>query len=154
MDALAHLHDLMGQLAMQALAVGSQLAFSVGMASPGRFVPLAFFPGQTPAFFDPTLLVVVFRIVGSALAIQLALQSSLCSRVGDDFLTERHEVGFALAWHDGQRLGANIEADDVVPLLLMFGPGERVPLSDQLDARSGCHRDQLLWLVETKLCAG
>jgi hypothetical protein len=73
-DRVAHGHDLVGQLAMQALALRRQLPFLVGHPTARRLVPLTVIPGLA-AFFAATLLVIVLRIVGPALAVELALQA-------------------------------------------------------------------------------
>ena len=99
---------VMSQLAMQALAVGGQSSLRVGVLPPGRFVPLALFPAQASlaVLLDTPLLVVVLWIIGAALPLHLALQASFFPGIGCQFLTERDQIGFALAWHNRQRLGA------------------------------------------------
>jgi hypothetical protein len=45
-DGVPHCHDLMHLTSMQALAMGSELAFSGGFALPGFLVARAAFPDQ------------------------------------------------------------------------------------------------------------
>ena len=75
-DRVAHGHDLVGQLAMQALALGGESAFLVGQPTARRLVPLAVVPGLA-ALVAASLLVIVLRIVGPALALaEITLPSS------------------------------------------------------------------------------
>jgi hypothetical protein len=73
-DRVAGGHDLVSQLAMQALALRCQLSFLVGQPTARRLVPLAIIPGLA-ALFAAALLVIVLRVVGPALTVQLALQA-------------------------------------------------------------------------------
>ena len=45
-DGVTHSGNLMGELAMQTLAMGGQSPFSIGVLSPGRLVPLTLAPLQ------------------------------------------------------------------------------------------------------------
>jgi hypothetical protein len=127
-DCLAHCNDRMSQPAMQALAVSCQSSLRVGVLPPGGLVPLAFFPAQAglAVLFDTPLLVVVLRVVGAALALHLALQASFVPGIGREFLTERDQIGLSLAWHDRQRGGAYVQADDVGPTFFVLWFDERV----------------------------
>ncbi len=119
---VAHSHNVMGELPMQTLAVGGKLALSSGVLPPGRLIPLTHFPAQSllATFLDTSLFVVVLWIVGTALPLHLALQSSFFLRIGDEFLAERDELGFPLAWDDSKGGGADIEPGGVVPDLLVL----------------------------------
>src|SRR6266567_3539181 len=112
LDGLAHLHDVMGQLAVQTLAVGGQSSFGIGMLSPGRFVPLALFPVQADraVFLDASFLVVVLWIIGTSLSIHLALEASFFAGIRREFLAERDESRFTLLWHNSQRRWSDIQA--------------------------------------------
>ena len=80
-DRVADRHDGMGQLAMQALALGGEFPFLVGQAPPGRLIAPAVIPGLA-AFLAAALLVIVLWVVGAALAVQLALQTPFRLRIG------------------------------------------------------------------------
>jgi hypothetical protein len=71
-DRAAHGYDLVSQLSVQALALRRQTAFLVGQPTARLLVSLAVLPGLA-APFAAALLVIVLRVVGPALAIQLAL---------------------------------------------------------------------------------
>src|SRR5215469_3388242 len=73
-DRLAHGHDLVGQLAMQALALGGQFPFLRGQPTARRLIALAVVPCLA-ALFAAALLVIVLRVVGPQLSVQLALQA-------------------------------------------------------------------------------
>src|SRR6516165_879475 len=63
-DRVARRNDVMGELAVETLAVGGEAAFRGGVLSPGRLVPLALFPAQArcTVFLDASLLVIVLRV--------------------------------------------------------------------------------------------
>ena len=107
MDGIAYFHDVMNQLAMQALAVGCQSPLRMGVLPPCSFVPCTLFPTLTrfTVLLDTPLLIVVLWISSAALPSILALQATLFPGVGCQFLAKRDEIGFALPWHDRQRLG-------------------------------------------------
>jgi hypothetical protein len=79
----------------------------------GRFTPpggkgaLAVFPFQAllPALFDPSQLVIVLRIVGTVLPLQLALQSPDSSGIGSYLGAEQFQVWVPLTRDDGERGG-------------------------------------------------
>ena len=74
-NGVAHPHDLVGQTAVQALAMSGQLAFPGGLASPRALVAAARLPVQAPlaALAGATSRVVVLGIGRASLPIQLAL---------------------------------------------------------------------------------
>jgi hypothetical protein len=74
----AHRNDVMGELAVQTLAMGCEFAFRVGVLSPSRLVPLALLPATArfAVFLDTSLLVIVLRVIGVSLPLQLALEAS------------------------------------------------------------------------------
>ena len=76
----------MDELAVQALAMGRECAFLPGEAASRDLVALAVFPLQSP-FFHPTLLVIVLRVVGTSLPIQLALETAFLVLVSFEFAT-------------------------------------------------------------------
>ena len=110
MDGVAYFHDVMSQLAMQALEVGCQSPLRMGVLPPGSLVPLALFPTQTrfAVLLHAPLLIVILWMRSVALPVHLALQATLFPGVGCQFIAKRDEIGFALPWHD---LGANIQAN-------------------------------------------
>ena len=65
MDGVAYFHDVMSQLAMQALAVGCQSPLRMGVLPPCSFVPFTLFPTQTrcAVLLDTPLLIVVLWIM-------------------------------------------------------------------------------------------
>src|SRR5258708_19464616 len=75
-DSVAHGHDLMDLFAVQALAVGSQLAFFRGLSAPGLLVVSARFPVELilALLLDTTLLIVVVGIGCPSPPIHLALE--------------------------------------------------------------------------------
>ncbi len=91
----------MGQLPMAALAGGGQLP--VHRAPPRLDLALA--RGDMPAlcaFLDPPPLVVVRRVIGPLLSIEVALQPSQRFGVGGDLGTEGLEQGVVCAhYRDG-----------------------------------------------------
>ena|SRR5215469_13010667 len=115
---------------MQALTVGCQFAFGIGVLPPGCFVPLALAPAQAgvAVFFDASFLVVVLWIVRPALPVHLALQSAFFAGIGTQLLTERDETRLRLSRHDSERCGSDIQADDVRTRLLMLWLDERMAL--------------------------
>src|SRR5260221_11798267 len=66
---------LVDQASMQALALGGELAFVVGKSPARGKIALTVLPGEPSlaVLFDAPLLIVVLRVVGTALAVQLAL---------------------------------------------------------------------------------
>ena len=129
-----HLRDTMSEMSMQTLAVGGQFSLRSGVLSPGRFVPLAFFPAQTggAVLLDTALFVVVVGISSAALAVHCARHSPFFPGIRCQFLAERDQVGFALTRHNRQGGRANIQADDVFAHCLMLGFDERVAFEHQL----------------------
>src|SRR5215472_14820900 len=103
-DRVAQSNDIMGELAVETLAVGCEAALRGGVRSPGRLVPLALAPAQArfAVFLDASLPVIVLRVIGASLPLHLALQAPLCAGIGGQFLAVRDQVRLALASHDGQ----------------------------------------------------
>ena len=81
MDRIPQLEDIVGELAMQALAMGGKAALGIGMVPSGRFVPVALFPAFL-AFLDSPFFVVVVGISGTSLPFHLALQPSFLFGIG------------------------------------------------------------------------
>src|SRR6266568_4520689 len=75
-DRGAYLRNAMRQVPMQTFTVSGQSAFGSGVLSPDRPVSLALFPVQA-TFFYPSLFVKIVGIIGAALPVHFALQSSL-----------------------------------------------------------------------------
>src|SRR5215469_8865560 len=74
-DLLAHFHDVMGQLAVQTLAMGCQFALCLSMVSAGLLIPFALFPREMffALFLDTAFLIVVLRVIRTSLPLHLAL---------------------------------------------------------------------------------
>ena len=74
-DIVPDTDNLMHKPSMQALAMGGELAFLVGQSSPRGEIPFAILPGEASlaVLLDTSLFVVVLWIVGTTLAVQLAL---------------------------------------------------------------------------------
>ena len=74
-DVVTNLHNFMHEPAMQALTMGSKLAFLMGKSSPRGKIPLTILPGKTLLAMlpDTAPFVVVLRVVGTALPIEFAL---------------------------------------------------------------------------------
>ena len=75
-NRVAYRDNLMRHPAMQALAVGRQLALLARFAASGGFIAVAALPGDTSlaSLLGPSLLVIVLRIGRSSLPIHLALE--------------------------------------------------------------------------------
>ena len=130
-DGVAHGHDLVGQLAMQALALRRQGAFLVGQPTARRLVPLAVMPGlATPC--AAALLVIVLRVVGPALTVQLALQTSFRSYPGGECGAKQAQPCFSGTGHDGNGGGSQVQSHCPLPGgVLRFLGGH--PFQGQLD---------------------
>src|SRR5256714_4660503 len=104
-DGVAHSHDLMDLVAMQTLAVGSQLAFFGGLSASGLFVVSARFPVQLllALLLDTTLLIIVVGIGCPSLAIHLALEPTDFLLIRYQVFTQDLKAGFGLP--RGQRDG-------------------------------------------------
>ena len=87
-NIVAHRHNLVDEPAVQALAMGDKLAFVVGKPSPGCMVTAAVLPAEAACtvLFDAPSLVIVFRVVGTALPIQMPFQPSLLTGIRFQFL--------------------------------------------------------------------
>ena len=74
-DIVTNTDSLVDQPSMQALAVSGKLAFLVGQSPSRGNVTLAVLPGEASLamLFDTPFLVVILRIVGAKLSVQLAL---------------------------------------------------------------------------------
>src|SRR5713226_5186632 len=121
MNLITRPENLVDQLPMQALAMGSELAFPVSESLSRGKVVFAVFPFQAllPMFFDAALLVIVLRVVGATLTIKLALQTSFCACVGCEFLAQGSKPCLPCAWDNGQRRGSQIQADHVGSWLVL-----------------------------------
>src|SRR6266700_4153039 len=75
-DGRATRHHLMHEPSMQALAVRGQFPILGSQSAARRLVPLAVLPGKQPLAHS-SLLVVVQRVVGPPLPVELALQAAL-----------------------------------------------------------------------------
>ena len=94
---------------MQTLAVSGEVAFCVGVLSPGRLVSLTLLPFEaTVALFDTALFVVILWIIGPTLPLHLALQSPFSPGIRCQRLAERDQVHLSFAGHNRQRGRANI----------------------------------------------
>src|SRR5215469_17249384 len=80
-DRVPQLDNIVGELAMQALAMGGKTTLGIGKLPSGRFIPLALFPAFL-AFLDPPLFVVVVGMSGTSLPFHPALQSSFLVGIG------------------------------------------------------------------------
>jgi len=69
-DGGAHLDNVVGQFAMQALAMNREFSFSVGVLASRRFVPLTLMPAFLALLHTP-LLIIVVGIVGASLPFHL-----------------------------------------------------------------------------------
>src|SRR5260370_36195649 len=74
-DIVTNTDNLVDKPPMQALAMGGELAFVVCQSSPRGKVPLTILPGEASLAMlrDAPFLIVVLRVVSTALAVQLAL---------------------------------------------------------------------------------
>src|SRR5215469_9379965 len=104
-DRLAHCDDVVSQLAMQALALRRQLPFLVGQPTARRLVPLAVVPGLA-ALCAASLLVIVLRVVGPQLSVQLALQAPFHCYSGGDGGAKQAQACLSELWHDGNGGGS------------------------------------------------
>ena len=93
---------------MQALAMGRECAFLPGEAATGYRVALAVFPPESPFFHTP-LLVIVVRVVGASLPIQLALETAFLVLVGFEVATEREQSRLTFVRHHGHGGGPQIK---------------------------------------------
>jgi hypothetical protein len=115
-NGVAHLRDAMCQVTVQTLAMGGEPALDGGMLSSGCLVPLALVPVQArgAVFFDAPLLVVVLRVIGTALPLHLALKAPFFPGSGSQLLTKRDQLrSLALAGDNRQRRGPDVQADGV-----------------------------------------
>src|SRR5260221_2555177 len=101
-DGSADPHDLVHESAVQALAVGRQLAFSRGFTPPADLIAPALLPPGSAfaALLWTALFVVVLGIGGTPLPLHLPLQppDSACTRA--QFSTQRLQPCLCLSWHD------------------------------------------------------
>src|SRR5215469_5593785 len=86
-DRVAQSNDIMGELAVETLAVGCEAALRGDVRSPGRLVPLALAPKQArfAVFLDASLPVIVLRVIGASLPLHLALQSPFFPGIRSQF---------------------------------------------------------------------
>src|SRR5215472_11419467 len=72
-DRVAQSNDVLGELAVETLAVGREAALRGGVRSPGRLVPLALAPKQADlaVFLDASLTIIVLRVIGASLPFQM-----------------------------------------------------------------------------------
>jgi hypothetical protein len=116
-DGVAHRDDLMDLFAVQALALGCQLAFFLREAMAGALVALALFPVQPPLalLLDATLAVVVVRVGRAPLPIQLPVQSTNVLLIGGQLLTEHRQARLACAGYQRNAGGSQICSDRIGP---------------------------------------
>ena len=112
---MAHGHDLVDHLPMQALAVGRQPALAGRLTPSGHLVAVALLPPLSTftALPGPTPLVIVLRIGGPPLPLHAPLQAADCSRIGTQLRAERLEPGLGFPWHDGDAGGPQVQADGI-----------------------------------------
>src|SRR5205807_6580472 len=119
----AHPHQVIDQLAVQALAMRRQLAFLGGMSAACRLIATAVVPVQATVavLLDSAPLVVVVRVGGASLPLHFALQPALLADSWAQFLTELDQVGFPFTRHHRERRGPNIESHRIgAGLVLRF----------------------------------
>jgi hypothetical protein len=111
---IAQADDLVGQLAMQAAPVRRQLALAPRQTPAGLLIALTFPPHTvllaSASLFDAALCIVVLRVVGPALSLQLALQPPACARIGRQFLGQEQQARWADLGDDGQCGGPKVES--------------------------------------------
>jgi hypothetical protein len=114
-DRVAHCDDLMDLFAMQALAVGRQLAFFFRFAPTCLLVALARLPVQPPLALlpDTAPFIIVVRVTRSPLPIHFPLQSADRLRIGSQFLTKDREARFGPAGHQSDGGRPQIRSDDL-----------------------------------------
>src|SRR5436190_13052653 len=100
LDGIAAAHNLMHQLSMQALAMGSEFALGRCETATGGLVSSAVFPAKA-TLLDTPFLVIVLRVVGASLAVELPLEATFLVLVGLEFVTEGEQPSIALVWHYG-----------------------------------------------------
>src|SRR5690348_13980381 len=94
---------------MQDLALRRERAFLVGQPTTRRLVALAVMPGLA-ALFAAALLVVVLRVVGPALTVQLALQAPFCCYLGGECGAKRAQPCLSGTGHDGNGGGSQVQS--------------------------------------------
>ncbi|HEY3991988.1 MAG TPA: hypothetical protein VGM01_03805 [Ktedonobacteraceae bacterium] len=102
LDRVTDPDQFIDQAPMQAFALGCQPPSFARELSPGLLVPLAIVPTQAllALMFDTAPLIVVLRVSGSSLPIQLALQTPPLPRIQMHFLGQRQQTRQALPGHD------------------------------------------------------
>src|SRR5258708_1985529 len=107
---------------VQALAMGGKLAFLVGQSSPRGKVAVTVLPGEAAltVLLDTPFLVVVLRVVGAALAVQLALKPPLLTGIGSQFLAQGYKPRLPLAWDDSNGRGSKVQPDHVMSRLIFW----------------------------------
>ena len=98
-DRVAHRHDGVDPLAMQALALSRQFAFGVGFPAPDFLVGAAALPVQflLAVLLDATLCIVVVGMSRPTLPIHLALESTDFLLMRGQLLTEQLQACFGFA---------------------------------------------------------
>jgi hypothetical protein len=93
---IAQADELVGQLAMQAAPVRRQFALGSRQTPAGLLIALTFPPHTVllaaASFVDAALCIVVLRIVGPTLALQMALQPPAFARIGCQFLGKQQQA--------------------------------------------------------------
>jgi len=110
LNGIALRHDGVRELAMQALAMGRELAFSGRFPSSRFLIVLAVVPVFLLSSFEASFFIVVVRIGRSSLAIHLALQAAKLFALIVQLLTKDGKVRFSLLGHDGDGRGAEVQA--------------------------------------------
>jgi hypothetical protein len=74
-DIVTSMDNLVDKPSVQALAMGGKLAFLVRQSSSRGKIPLAILPGEAllTSFLDAPFFVIALWVIGTALAVQLAL---------------------------------------------------------------------------------
>ena len=118
MKGIAQGYDLMGELSLAALARGRELPME--FAPQDLHLALAF--GHLPAFlawFDAATFIVVVRVIGPPLPVELPLQPPKRSGIGGHHGAERLQARFLLSHHgDGGR--AQIQSHDAGAELVLW----------------------------------
>ena len=136
-DGVTHRGKLMGELAMQTLAMGGACAAGGGVLAPGALIPPAVLPAQRlllAALLHAPPLIVVVRVRCPALSVQLPLEPA------DRFAMLRFRgeirakfVQASLALLGQNRIGRGTQVGSHRTLAsLMLGFVERNPFDDQL----------------------
>src|SRR5690242_6652216 len=119
----------MGQLPVAALARGREPPVDLAPLRLDLVLPFGDLPAFAP-LLDAPALIIVLRVVGAALPVDLALQAAQALPIGGHLRAEQLEEGLLLGDHR-QRARPQVQPYDVLAQLVLrltVGP----PLTDQL----------------------